>query len=227
MNLEKRFGGGFSLLANYTWSKMIDDYGPGGYTNPFNREFDYGLATSDVPHVFHFSGIWQVPKLISTGGLAGGFLSGWELTSIATWRGGFPFSVFSGADNSFSGVGADRADFIGTSFSQAKLDTGRSHGQLIQEYFNTAVFVPNAIGTFGNSGKNNLRGPGLFDIDLGLLKDTKITEHATLQFRAEFFNLFNNVNFMQPDGNVASSSFGQITSAGDPRILQFALKFLF
>ena len=227
LNLEKRFGGGFSLLANYTWSKMIDDYGPGGYTNPFNREFDYGLATSDVPHVFHFSGIWQVPKLTSSGGLAGGFLSGWELTSIATWRGGFPFSVFSGADNSFSGVGADRADFIGTSFSQAKLDTGRSHGQLIQEYFNTAVFVPNAIGTFGNSGKNNLRGPGFFDMDFGLLKDTKITEHTTLQFRAEFFNLFNNVNFMQPDGNLASSSFGQITSAGDPRILQFALKVLF
>lgn len=227
LNVEKRFSGGLSLLANYTWSKMIDDYGPGGYTDPFNREFDYGLASSDVPHLFHFSSIWQVPKPHVTGGFANGFLGGWELTSIMTWRSGFPFSVFSGVDNSFSSVGEDRADFVGTSLSQAKLDPGRPHGQLIQEYFNTSVFAPNAIGTFGSSGKNNLRGPGFFDTDFGLIKDTHITERTNLQFRAEFFNLFNNVNFNQPNSNYASSSFGQITSAGDPRILQFALKLSF
>lgn len=228
LDLEKRFSRGLSVLANYSWSKMIDNFGPyGGFnTDPFNPNFDYGLSNDDVTHVFHFSGVWQVPNLKMTG-LAAGFLKGWEVTSIATWRSGFPFPIYSGSDNSFSGVGVDRADFIGSSLSQAKLDPGRSHGQLIQEYFNPAVFAPNAVGTFGDSGRNILRGPGLFNTDFGLLKNTKITERASLQFRAEFFNFFNNVNFGQPDNSVADSTIGQITSAGFPRILQFALKILF
>jgi len=229
LNLEKRFSRGFSVLGNYSWSKMIDNFGVyGGFnTNPFNPNFDRGISNDDITHVFHFSGIWQVPNPKMTG-LAGGFLRGWEVTSIATWRSGFPFSIFSGSDNSFSHVGVDRADFTGTSLSQAKLDPGRSHGQLIQEYFNKSVFMPNVDGTFGNTGRNILRGPGFFNTDFGIVKDTKITERTNLQFRAEFFNFFNNVNFGQPDNSVADKlTVGQIFSAGSPRILQFALKLLF
>jgi hypothetical protein len=228
LNLEKRFSHGFSVLGNYAWSKMIDNFGYyGGFnTNPFNPNFDRSLSNDDVPHVIHFSGIWQVPNPKMTG-LAGGFLKGWELTSIVTWRSGFPFPILSGIDNSFSGVGVDRADFIGTSLSQARLDPGRSHGQLVQEYFNPAVFVPNAVGTFGNSGRNILRDPGFFTTDFGVVKDTRITERARIQFRAEFFNLFNNVNFGRPDNSIADSTVAQITSAHDPRIVQFALKLLF
>jgi hypothetical protein len=155
-------------------------------------------------------------------------MNGWELTSLATWHSGFAFQVFSGVDNSFSGVNLDRADFIGgASLSQAKLDASRSHGQLIQEYFNPAVFAQNAVGTFGNSGKNILRGPGSFNTDFGVIKNTKIKERLSLQFRAEFFNLFNNVNFSQPDNSIADSTVGQIFSAASPRILQFALKLLY
>ena len=91
-----------------------------------------------------------------------------------------------------------------------------------------AAFVPNAIGTFGNSGKNILRGPRFFDTDLGLLKDFGIVERMKLQFRAEFFNAFNNVNFSQPQNYLGSFSTGQITStANGPRVLQFALKLTF
>jgi hypothetical protein len=228
LNMEKRFSQGLSVLANYTWSKMIDNFGVyGGFnTNPFNPNFDRSVSNDDVPHVIHLSGIWQVPKFQAKGA-AGGLLNGWEVTSILTWHSGFAFPIYSGSDNSFSGIGVDRADFIGTSLSQAKLDPNRSHGQLIQEYFNPAFFVPNADGTFGNTGRNILRGPGFFNTDFGLIKDTRITEHTTVQFRAEFFNLFNNVNFGQPDNSVADDTIGQITSAHDPRILQFALKVLF
>jgi hypothetical protein len=98
---------------------------------------------------------------------------------------------------------------------------------LIQEYFNPAVFVPNAVGTFGNTGRNILRGPGFFNTDFGVVKDTRITERARVQFRAEFFNFFNNVNFSQPDNSVADSTIGQIFGAFNPRILQFALKLNF
>jgi hypothetical protein len=228
LNLEKRFNLGLSLLANYTWSKMIDNFGVyGGFnTDPFDPNFDYGLSNDDVTHVIHFSGIWQVPTPKLTG-VAGGFTKGWELTSIVNWRSGFPFPVYSGIDNSFSGVGVDRADFVGTSLSQAKLDPNRSHGELIQQYFNPNVFVPNAVGTFGNSGRNILRGPGSFVTDFGVVKNTKVTEKTSVQFRAEFFNFFNNVNFGQPDNSIADSTVGQITGAGSPRILQFALKLLF
>ena len=104
-----------------------------------------------------------------------------------------------------------------------------------KEYFNVAAFVPNAIGTFGNAGKNILRGPRFFDTDLGVLKNFAIVERVTIQFRAEFFNAFNNVNFgctttsgpCVPQNYLGSTSTGQITAAKDPRILQFALKLMF
>ena len=127
-------------------------------------------------------------------------------------------------DNSFSGVGSDRADYIG---GNASLDTGRPHGDVVAQYFNTAVFTPNAIGSFGNSGKNIIRGPHYFNADFGATKRTNIVERVALEFRAEFFNIFNNVMFNAPNSNQSSAQFGRITSALDPRIVQFGLKLEF
>ena len=103
---------------------------------------------------------------------------------------------------------------------------------MVQQFFNTSLFTANAIGTFGNSGKGIIRGPRMFNTDMSFLKDTKVAERTTLQFRAEFFNIFNNVNFINPRGtgiinNVSSAQFGQLTTTADPRILQVALKVLF
>jgi hypothetical protein len=227
LNLEKRLSHGFTVLANYTWSRMLDDLsvnGGNGQTDPFNRRFDYGVSNDNVPNVFNFSGVWQIPNA-PLQGLANKLVNGWELTAIANWRSGFPYTVFSNVDNSFSGIFSDRADYIG---GPASLDPGRPHGQLVNEYFNVSAFVPNAIGTFGNSGKNILRGPRFFDTDLGLLKDFALVERARLQFRAEFFNAFNDVNFSPPQNYLGSSGTGQITStANGPRIVQFALKLTF
>jgi hypothetical protein len=223
LNLEKRFARSFTILANYTWSKLIDDIGPSGTTNPFNRHMDYGISNDDIPHVIHFSGLWQIPRW-NLHGPANRLVNGWELTAITLWRSGFPFTVTSGVDNSFSGIGADRADYVG---GKASLDPDRPHGQMIAQYFNTAAFVRNTVGTFGNEGKGTLRVPGVFSTDIGLLKNTRITEQLNTQFRAEFFNAFNNVNFNGPSASLSSSSFGRITAAGDPRILQFALKLIF
>ena len=176
------------MLASYTWSKKMDDY---LWTNPYNRRFDYGLARDDVPHNFKFSNVWNVPNGPFKG-IAQKLLNGWMLNSIVTWQSGFPFSITSGRDNSLTGVGRDRADYLG---GVATLDSGRPHGELIAQYFNTAVFAPNAIGTFGNSGKNILRGPRYFNADFGVTKRTTLAERVALDFRAEFFNVFNNVNF--------------------------------
>ena len=233
LDVKKRFSGGFSLGANYTFSKLEDDFGANhcdncgaSTTNPFNRAFDWGISTTNVPNVFHFSAVWQLPGLRTTG-VAGILVNGWEVSGITTWRNGFPFTVFSGTDNSFTGVnwGTTRADFTGSKISQAAFGD-RAHGQMVQQYFNTALFVVNAVGTFGNSPLNALQGPGLFDTDFAAIKNFNIRENIRTQFRAEFFNLFNNVNFGQP-GFTIGGGYGQITSAGSPRILQFGLKVAF
>jgi hypothetical protein len=98
---------------------------------------------------------------------------------------------------------------------------------MISQWFDITRFTVNALGTFGSSGRNILRGPRMFDVDFAALKNTKLTERASLQFRAEFFNFFNNVNFSGPNTNISSAQVGRITGASDPRILQFALKMLF
>jgi len=220
LNVEKRFSKGLSLLANYAWSKTMDDLG--NTTPRLGREFNRAVANEYVPHIFHFTTIWEVPTP-RLPGFAGRLLDGWQLNSITTWQNAFPFSVASGIDNSLSAVGGDRADFIGTDLEQARIN-GQSHADMITRFFNTSLFVPNALGTFGNSGRNILRGPRFFNTDLGLIKNTKITESVKVQFRAEFFNLFNNVNFSNPGATVGTPAFGRITSARDPRILQLTLK---
>lgn len=232
LSLEKRLTHGLSFLADYTWSRNFNDFSQSlnsSYyqTNPFDRGFNYGLASSDLTNVIKFSGTWEVPHF-GLSGFASKLANGWQVSPIITWQSGFPFTVMSGDDNSFTGDYVDRADFIGTNLNDAKLDPNRSHNALTQEYFNTAVFGPNALGTFGSSGKNNLRGPGMFDTDVAIEKDTKIGERYAVQFRAELYNAFNTVNFGQPDSNLADSSFGQLLyTSTDPRIMQFALKFQF
>jgi hypothetical protein len=221
VGLEKRFAKGLSILTNYTWQKTIDDF---GWTNTYNRRFDYAVSSDDVTHVFKFSNIYEVPRFKLTNGFADRLLNGWSMNSIVLWQSGFPLTITSGTDNSFSGIGRDRADYLG---GPAQLSYGRSHGEMVAMWFDTSQFVVNAPGTFGNSGRNNLRGPRFFNTDIALIKDTRVTEDTAVQFRAEGFNVFNNVNFAGPTTNRSSAQFGRITSAGSPRILQLALKFIF
>jgi len=242
LTIEKRMSHGLSFLADYTWSKALDDFSESVnsesfyQTNPFDRNFNYGPSTTNIPDAIHISGIWQVPHF-KLRGAAGKLLNGWAVAPLLTWRSGFPFSIMCGCDNALTGDGnTDRANFApGATVATAKLDPNRPHSALIQEYFNIAAFTQSTPGTFGNTGKNILIGPGMFDTDIAVLKDTKINERFTLQFRAEAFNAFNNVNFGQPDdfwsdslAAGGSGTFGQITSTStDPRIMQFALKLLF
>jgi hypothetical protein len=184
---------------------------------------DRGLSNDNVPRIFHFSAVWELPAP-KVQGFARRVLNGWQLNSITSWQSGFPFTVTSGVDNSFTGINSDHADYRGPDSPWLH---GLSHTQEVQHFFNTSVFTVNAIGTFGNAGKNILRGPALFDTDLGLIKNTAINDRARVQFRAEFFNVFNNVNFGVPGSTVGQPTFGKITAANDPRILQLTLKFLF
>ncbi len=222
---SKRFHHGLTILANYTWSKSIDEGSNDGSapSNPFNIRNDRAVSDFDVAHRFIASFVWQLPGAGIHNAFARGVAGGWELNGIVTLQSGLPFSVTSGVDNSQSGVNADRANLVGDPY----LNGSRPEAQVLHEYFNTAAFTLNPVGTFGNAGRNILFGPGMENIDFGLLKNFAVRERYKVQFRAEAFNLFNHPNFNNPAASFSSSNFGIITSAGAPRVIQLALKAMF
>lgn len=228
LSIEKRFTKGDSFLAQYTWSKNLDqtDNVTSGNTSstpdPYDWAFNRGLSSSDIPHSLRISYLWQLPRLDNQKYLVRTVAGGWQYNGIFTLYSGFPFSIASGVDNSLTGVGGDRADKIGDPYP-AGFNRGRA------EWFNTAAFRTNAIGTFGTSGRNILRAPGTVNFDSSLFKNISIwpKENQYLQFRAEFFNTFNHPTFSAPTASVSSTSFGRILGAGSPRIIQLALRYSF
>jgi Carboxypeptidase regulatory-like domain len=228
MSLEKRLSHGVTFVANYTRSKSLDNQSVDqqfslSSPDPFNRRFNYGLSDFDTPNNFTINGIWDLPKVSFGPRVVRSVLGGWGITGILTWRSGTPFTIISGQDRSLSGVGLDRADLVGNPNLPS-----RPTAQTISQYFNTSAFTANALGTFGSSPRNLLRNPVYFNLDMGLQRNFAIKERMRFQFRAEAFNLPNNVHFNQPGNNVSSATtFGRITGAGDPRILQLVGRFEF
>jgi outer membrane receptor protein involved in Fe transport len=225
LTANKRFSRGFSLLASYTWSKMIDDASSdgGASPHPFDQSFNRGISNLDIPHRFVTSFVYELPRLAGQHFTLRHILGGWDTNGIIVLQSGDPFTVVSGRDNSFSGVNADRADLIGDPF----LSSDRPRGEIVNRYFNIDAFAFNAVGTFGTAGRNIMRGPGNATVDLGLFKNIPIVEGHRVQFRAEAFNLFNRVNLGNPNANRSAAAFGRITAAGSPRVIQLALKYAF
>jgi hypothetical protein len=224
LNVERRFIKDFTILANYTFAKSIDTSSMNKQTgqtvtDPYNLNFDRGVSDFNHAQVFNLSGLWDLP-IKPSNELANKLVGGWQFSGIVSLRSGEPFMVYSDVDNSFSGIGSDRADLIGNPY----LPGGRSRGAQIAEWLNTAAFAENTPGTFGNVGRNRFDGPGYAATDVALQKDFRLAERFAVQFRAEAFNVFNRVNLMNPTGDLLSGNFMVINSAFDPRILQFALR---
>jgi hypothetical protein len=231
-SVTKRTSHGLSLIGNYVYSKCMDndsgatigaDAGGGdAFNNKFNINDGYGPCDWDVTHHANLSLIYNLPRLNALHGPADKFFNGWETTTIFTVGSGSPFTITTGRDN--SGSGSPNSDFA----DQITANVARPSGVTqLQEFFNTAAFIPNAIHQFGNIGRNSLRGPGGWNWDFGLLKSTSITERLRAEFRFEAFNFLNHANFNNPVATVTNSNFGKILGAGSPRVLQFALKLVF
>lgn len=223
--VNKRLTRGFTLLANYTFGKLLDDASTDGDApaNPWNIAAEKAHSDFDITHRFVASYIWQMPKLEGRPVLLRRVLGDWELNGILTLESGQWLTVVSGQDRSGSGVNQDRADVIGN----WRLPGNRGKDEKMAQWFNTAAFVVNAPGTFGNAGRNIISGPGRLDYTFGLFKSIPIRESHRLQFRAEVFNFLNRVNLGNPNMNRSSGNFGKITSAGAPRVVQMALKYAF
>jgi hypothetical protein len=223
--VQRRYSRGLTVMANYAWSNTMswcDDGDSCSTQDPGDHFADYARANQDVRHRAVASWIYDLPKFTSSRG-TGLLLNGWEVTGALTLQGGMPLNVTTGTDNSRTGVGADRPNVVG----DWRLPDDRSKADKLSQYFNIRAFAPNAIGTFGNLGRNVLRGPGLANLDLGLFKDFPINENHSFQFRVEGFNALNRANFGSPVTRLASPTAGAILSAGSARIVQLGLKYLF
>ena len=241
-SVEKRATKALTILASYTWAKSIDDLPVGGsvseigadqpsalpWDDPNRHAFDRGPSDFDRTNRFVASYVWQLPLLSQSNGFVRSTLGGWSLSGLLSAQTGDPVTVLSGlssgSDASGTGLGRDRGFYNGASFYGGNSCGTSAH---CVDFINRSAFVQPASGTFGNVGKGTLRGPGSFNWDMGLLKNFLLTERWKVQFRAEFFNVLNKVNLSDPTNTVNSGSFGRITSAGDPRIGQLALKVLF
>lgn len=230
ISAEKRMSRGLSILGGYRWSKCLDEVSGSAFSeddfSSLNPAHDYGPCTYNITNQLEVSYIYQLPRLGGHGIAVREILGGWSTDGIMTFRGGLPFSVTSGTDRSGSGIGLDRADVVGNPI----LPGGRTTAQELQEWFNTSAFTLAAVGTYGNSGRDLLTGPGYSDFDFSLIKSfsiRKLGEGSGLDFRAEFFNGLNFADFNNPSSSVSSSTFGRITSSGNPRIIQFGLKLHF
>jgi hypothetical protein len=227
LSLQKRFSKGFTFRTNYTWSKALGDYNPEvvpWFADGSIDRMQYGPLDIDRRHRIVISWVWELPTLRSDNPFVKHVVNGWQWTGIGQYQTGTPYEVTSGRDNSLDGIGDDRAQLTGTAVDAPS-------GADKRVWFNGSAFAANALGTYGTIGPNAFTGPGLYSYDMGLFKRFTITERVNLQFRAEFFNVFNQVNFNNPNTNVAGGGFGTITSthpfAGDPRIMQFGLKLSF
>lgn len=224
--VNKRLTHGVTILASYTWSKALDNNTVENVSvaNPFCLPCNRGLSDFDFRHNFVASGIWSLPQLKQGNAIAHAVTNNWKITGIWSMQTGSPFTVISGVDNSQSGVASDLADRI----APVVLNTHASRSvQVNQGYFNQSAFTTNAIGTFGNSGRNTYSGPGQDVVTLGVSKTLVNVERVKLEFRAEAFNAFNHPSLNNPVANVSSATFGKINSAGDPRVGQAALRLEF
>ena len=235
--VERRFTHGLSLLTAYTWSKNLDMASAFDGDSPQdwqNRRASFGRSSFDLRHSFVVSSIYELPfgpgrSSLNAAGPAGKLLEGWDITSILRFHSGFPYNVRLGFDNANIGARGDflRPDLVG--------DPNLPESQRTPErWFNTDAFAIPTQFTFGNVGRNTMIGPGFSNVDISLHKTTSITERHKIEFRVEFFNVFNNVNFANPISDM-SSTFGTISSTRSPsplistgaREIQFALKYLF
>jgi hypothetical protein len=246
--LERRFADGLTFLASYTYSKCMDiqsEGQSGSIQNPYNWSADYGPCDFNIPQILVVSYTYQLPVgqgmhfVSHPGKAAKALIGGWQVSGIATDESGSPLTVTVPFDNANINPSSEtqRANAVpGVSVLPSGFQQNVFH------WYNPAAFALPAPYTFGNLSRNNLRGPSFLDFDFALFKNFQLSESKTLQFRAETFNIFNNVNFSPPGGGasggfstlggesrtaVGAPGFMQIFSAAASREIQFSLKFLF
>ncbi len=233
-----------TLGVAYTWSKnLTDQYNDRGVANTYtwDPKLDYGNSGLNEPQIFVANFVYKEPFFGEQHGLTGHLLGGWELSGITTFESGGSFNVFqypdpfgciadtSTANGCAPGTYPGGLGIDGPNYDIVARPNESAPVHLLKnglDWFNTSTFSP-AVGSFGNESSGDILGPGYERVDLGLMKNFQFTERMTLQMRAESFNVFNHTSFNGVDNGLGDGTFGQVTSAHEPRIMQFSSKFYF
>ena len=248
VSLEKRFSHGLQAQMAYTFSKSFDQASSfEGELNPLDPHGTYSLSQFDARHRLVLSYVWQLP-IPKYSGFAGKVLNGWDVSGIYTYQTGFPIRITSSADNElmysafFEYPGRTRSDWLHSTepIQKPRAATGSIPTVLLKMLPTTAeppcsagavfnCYDPSLFGRIGNARRTICCGPPINNIDFALHKVLPVgREGKRFEFRAEFFNIFNHTQFINPDGNITDGSdFGRIIRARDPRLIQLALKFYF
>jgi hypothetical protein len=220
------------ILAGYTYGKSLDNSSSlSDQLIPSNYRLTYGLSAFDIRHNFVASFRYELPfdRLL---GARNRLTKGWIISGISRFSTGFPVTFYNNSDNSLlgtphDGVNAYAADLVQRTPGPLELNHNPRNGN---SYFNTSLFGLQPLGQPGNTPRRFFAGPGTANFDMALLKDVPLRESLSAQFRIEAFNAFNHAQFFGAaavDGNVTSSTFGQVVSATPPRLVQAALKIFF
>jgi hypothetical protein len=223
--------GRLDFLLGYTFSKVMDDasnWGNRGQINVVNTKLGKALSAVDMAHNFVASYSYEMPFDRLAKGKYPRLTGGWLITGVTTFATGLPVWIRENDDRSLlgtrftgpTGQGIDVPDFHPGPLNITDPRTG-------QEYFNTSLFTREPLGQLGTANRQFFHGPGLNQWNLAILKNLRLTESKTLQFRGELFNAFNHAQFINPTGNILSGAFGIVTSARDARIGQLGIKFNF
>lgn len=229
---DKRYGNGLAYQVSYTWSKVIDTgsdgwYGVEGFSveNPYSYQNNRSVAGYDLTHTLSVNIVYELPvgkgkALTSHNSVVDYIIGGWQVNTIAQAHSGLPYFISVDGDIANTGnTSYERADIVGN----PNLSTRSRYG-----WFNTAAFAIPAKYTYGNSGRNILRGPAYWNLDASLFRRFPFTETKALEFRAEAFNMPNTAILGNPAANISEPNFGVITGIqNSPRILQLALKLTF
>jgi hypothetical protein len=218
----RRRGTALNLNGNYTLGRCFgleNQSSPlfaSGYTNPADPNFDRGYCTANRTHIANITVGTQTPRL---GGAAGAIASNWRVSGILSMRSGAPLNVTTGQDNAFNGQSNQRVNQISDDVYGVKT---------LDSYLNRAAFAQPASGTFGNFVRNSATGPAFWKIDLAISRLLPLSSTQNVELRLEAFNVTNHFNWGTPNSNLLSPTFGRILSmTGDPRILQFGIKYGF
>jgi hypothetical protein len=228
LSIQRRATTGVTLSANYTWSHCITELwqeaatnptSNQGWGNPDNRAYDRGNCTTsatDRRHLFNLSGVAESPQFSNT--TLRVLASGWRISPILKLMSGGYLVISTSTDAALNGMSAQHVNQI----------LGNPYGdKSVSNYLNPRAFAVPDRGTLGNSGIGAVAGPGSWQFDVALSRTFQFTESQKVEFRAEAFNLTNSFRMNDPITTLNSNTFGQITSAKDPRIMQFALKYFF
>jgi hypothetical protein len=218
--------------ASYTYAKSMDQSSNiGEEVNPFNPALSYALSSFDIKHNFVVSYDYQLPfdQFFHPSRLT----RGWSLSGITHFSTGFPVTMINNGDNSLIGTnpnGVNNSSIDEPDYNGGSLGLNKNPRRNGNNYFDTTDFSMNALGSPGTSKRRFFYGPGQDNYDMAVAKNLPLTEAKSLLFRVEAFNVFNHAQFFGPqavDGNIGSSTFGNVISAASPRIMQGAIKFSF